>query len=46
MLDSEKIKQTTDNEDSQEIVQNSHKERMLLAWEEKLFKDVQGQFIL
>ena len=46
MLDSEKIKQTTNNEDSQEIVCNSYKERMLLAWEEKLFKDVQGQFIL
>ena len=40
MLDSEKIKQTTDNEDSQEIVHNSHKERMLLAWEERAFQGV------
>ena len=40
MLDSEKIKQTTDNEDSQEIVHNSHKERPLLDWEEKAFQGV------
>ena len=40
MLDSEKIKQTNDNEDSREIVHNSHKERMLLAKEEKAFQGV------
>ena len=38
MLDSEKRKKTTNNENSQEKDHNNHKERILSAWGEKAFQ--------